>query len=350
MRPYGTGSLFKRGNRWYLRFYRQDGTRTDRAIRDPITNEWPRTKSHAARIANEICGILSGEIRRPVKHVDSLRELDALYCEAFLHRLSPRNQRYRNTVASTLYAHFPAISDITHESLGKFVLERLNTPTPRGPRTPATVNRELAVLRRLLNWAEQTGRIERSPMHGFRLLREANYRERILDAEEIARLLDALDDPRFIPIRLVVLISLFCGLRFGEVAGLRWSDIRSGHREFDLLKTKSGRRRKVPIPDHLWDELKTWPRTSSEYVFPGPCGAPLGSIKKSFRSLLKIAGIEHFRFHDLRHTAASWMLRSGADLNTVREILGHASIATTQRYLTSSEDLKRKAVEWDFKS
>jgi len=82
------------------------------------------------------------------------------------------------------------------------------------------------------------------------------------------------------------------------------------------------------------------------YVFINPnIGKPYVDIKRAFRSACNGAGIEDFHFHDLRHTFASRLVRNGVDLNTVKELMGHASITTTQRYLHSQAKEKRQAVE-----
>ena len=77
----------------------------------------------------------------------------------------------------------------------------------------------------------------------------------------------------------------------------------------------------------------------NEYVFPSPkTGFRLVHVDKSFKTALRMAGIDDFRFHDLRHTAASWMIQCGADLYAVQKILGHTHIRTTQRYAHQSPE------------
>jgi len=250
---------------------------------------------------------------------------------------------------------FKTVSDITHEGLGKHVQKRLATPTWRGvKRSPANVNRELAALKRLLNWGVQTGRLPKNPMTGFPLLKEPHSRERILSQEEIARLLEVLKQPAFAHIRLIVLIAITTGMRRGEIFSLKWAGPQTAKTDnmvnldegvFDLQRTKAGRR-KVPIPSILKAELAALPRVSN-YVFPSPVDTtkPISDIKKSFRALMREARIEGCRFHDLRHVAASGWVEGGVDIKTVQELLGHTSIITTQRYLTSLAESKQKAVD-----
>jgi len=322
-------------------------------LKDTVTGERPRTKAHAARIA----GIVALEITRGDRinlngristNKVPLQSLDNVYRQAFEEQWNEKRRRWRATVMERFFEWFPTVSGVSHEALGRYVNARLSGTSERTgkPRNSATVNRELGELRRVLNWAAQIGRIDKNPMFGFRFLRESLHRERILTVEERGRLLQALTDERFAFIRPIVLIALFCGLRLGEITNLKWSDVDLKAREFDLLRTKSGRRRKVPIPRLLIKELEAIPKVS-EYVFPSPRDAskPIKEIKRSFHTLMREAGVETFRFHDLRHCAASMMLFNGADLRTVQEILGHADISTTSRYLSSLAELKRSAVE-----
>ena len=135
-------------------------------------------------------------------------------------------------------------------------------------------------------------------------------------------------------------------MRRGEILSLKWDDIDFEHRIIHLLNTKSRKKREVPMNQGVFRALNAVTRHSkSEYVFCKKDGSVIGDIKKSFSTALKKSGIKDFRFHDLRHTAASQLVMAGIDLNTVRELLGHSSLAMTMRYAHLSPDHKKQAVD-----
>lgn len=350
MREKGTGRVFRRGASWYLRV-RIQGRDLVRRIVDPETGERAETLAHARRLASRMLGDLRPESRtRQALHQVRLEDLNREYERAYPGSLRPRNWRMRERVMRGFCERFVWVADISHATLGEWVSWRLTLPHAQrsGAVTPATINRELAFLRRVLRWAEQVGRIERDPARGFRALREAHHRERVLSDEEVGRLLRALEEERFAPIRLIVMIGLFCGMRQGEIFGLRWEAVDESLRVFDLLNTKTPRmaprRRRVPIPAVVWEELQQRPR-ESEWIFPSPkTGGRLDNIRKSWASLLQAAGIEGFHFHDLRHTAATW-LGQACDLKTLMEILGHTSPRTAVRYINPALEQQRAALD-----
>jgi site-specific recombinase XerD len=90
--------------------------------------------------------------------------------------------------------------------------------------------------------------------------------------------------------------------------------------------------------------LERW-SSNSEWVFPGPNESPLTTVKRSWGSIKESAKLPALRFHDLRHTFATRILQRGADIKTVSELLGHADIATTTKYLHATDESKKKAVE-----
>ncbi len=130
-----------------------------------------------------------------------------------------------------------------------------------------------------------------------------------------------------IHLRWVVECAIHTGMRKGEILTLKWSQIQDG--QIYLQKTKTNEPRQIPINDDLaalFKEIREHQQFRSEYVFP------LKHVKKGFKAALKRAGIEDFRFHDLRHTFASHLLMRGGALKDVQEILGHKTMTMTLRY------------------
>ena len=133
-------------------------------------------------------------------------------------------------------------------------------------------------------------------------------------------------------------------MRKGEILSLKWDQVQNGF--IYLLKTKNKEPRQIPINDDLAAILKKIRKENelkSEYVFLYN-GKPVGNIKKGFKSALTKAGIEDFRFHDLRHTFASQILMRGCSMKDVQELLGHKDIKMTMRYAHLTQEHKRNAV------
>lgn len=244
---------------------------------------------------------------------------------------------------------------------------------------PATVNRYVACLKHMFTKADEWELIDDDMLKRVRrvkLLKENNRRLRYLSKVECAALLDACDQH----LKPIVITALNTGMRRGEILGLEWNrhvDLRHG---FILLdQTKNGERREIPINQTLRSALQGLVRhIKSPYVFTDMEGRGFKEVKKSFRTACKRAVIERcpkcsyegrktdletpgncplcgtqmvrrciedFRFHDLRHTAASHMIMSGVDIVTVKEILGHKTMTMTLRYAHLAPSHKKKAVE-----
>ena len=134
-----------------------------------------------------------------------------------------------------------------------------------------------------------------------------------------------------------VLVAMKTAMRRGEQFALTWGDINFDTRQISLAAniTKSGEDRYIPMSDEVHKVLAKWKPMDAkpdDLVFATPAGAPIMSSKTAWASLMKAASITDFRWHDLRHHAASKMVMSGASLYVVCKILGHADVSTTQRY------------------
>jgi integrase len=140
----------------------------------------------------------------------------------------------------------------------------------------------------------------------------------------------------FYCLRLIVLIAVTTGMRVAEIFGLGWGDVIYSEGLLAVrAKLKGGKMRYVPMLPELAGELRQFPAVLGEdRIFPPEPGATSGRqrVEGSFEDLLERAGIKDFRFHDLRHTFASWFMMNGGDLYELAKILGHSNIKMTERY------------------
>lgn len=207
--------------------------------------------------------------------------------------------------------------------------------------SPATANRELALLKTMLSKAVEWGKLKSNPAAKVKKFKEAPGRERILTVAEIRSLADAASSH----LKPALIVALNTGMRRGEVLGLKWESVNFARGSILISDSKSGRSRKVPMNGLVAETLKQLERRS-EFIFFNPATkGPVKDVKKSFHSACRKAGIKGLRFHDLRHTAASMMIEAGADLVTVSKILGHSTIQMTMRYCHPTAETMSQAVD-----
>jgi integrase len=217
--------------------------------------------------------------------------------------------------------------------------------------SPGTAVRHFNVMHHMMEkastiWSKETG-IDRNPSDLVEVRRPDDQRDRYLSADELRNLKQALDgkiyrkgtttlNRTFHRVKLLVLIALTTGMRVAEIFGLRWPDVLYGEGLIAVrAKLKGGKMRYVPMAPELASELRQFPAVSEEdRIFPPKAGATSGRqrVEGSFEDLLERAGIKEFRFHDLRHTFASWYMMNGGDLYELAKILGHSNIKMTERY------------------
>lgn len=175
-------------------------------------------------------------------------------------------------------------------------------------------------------------------------------RARALEHEELAAFGQALAeleaDGKVTPWAANLLrLSLICGLRPGEVRSLTWARVNIPRRKMIVIG-KTGER-EIDLTDAAIQVLTSTPRLQgNEYVFVGRrVGEPLATVQKALKAAQERAGIEHFRPYDLRHSAATGALASGADVRAVQALLGHADLKTTAGYLHASDKRRKQAAE-----
>jgi len=217
-------------------------------------------------------------------------------------------------------------------------------------RAPATVNRMKAALSALFKFAVAEGYIADNPARKVPNRKENNERIRYLGDEHHApdereRLLAACKQSEWPKLHLLVVLAITTGARRGELLGLKWTDIDFQRRTATLHDTKNGDSRVLPLPTPAISELMKFRKTSG-LIFPG-LRKPQRPFDphKVWNKALEEAGISDFRFHDLRHSAASYLVMAGATLHECAEVLGHRSIQTTKRYAHLSTEHKAKLTE-----
>jgi integrase len=208
---------------------------------------------------------------------------------------------------------------------------------------PATVNRELAVLKHELNLAEKWGlRQGPNPVRMVKFLREDNLQLATLSEKEERLLLKHC--PSYL--QDMVLFALNTGLRCGDLFDLRWEEVDLEGRRMARLMQKSKQMLKVPLNEVACEILKAWAtQRKCPYVFYNQLtGDRFRDLKGSLKKAVKDAGLEGITWHIFRHTFASRLVCSGVDIVTVKELCGHSHISTTMRYAHSNEETKRRAV------
>ena len=235
--------------------------------------------------------------------------------------------------------------EITPALLAEAKEELLNGVTSRKTyRTNSTVNRYFSTLSRAFTLAFQEWHwISENPFKRVSKLRENGGRNRFLSREELHNLLKCCKKSKNSNLYGMVFIAASMGFRFSELASLQWKHIDLKNGFITLETSKNGDSRAVPLPDQIAAYLKNLecPKLPEEFLFPSKDPSkrhPPSMIRKAFQKALKMAGIENFRYHDLRHTCASHLAMNGATQGELMEILGHHSPTMTRRYAHFSKE------------
>jgi integrase len=223
--------------------------------------------------------------------------------------------------------------------------------------TYTSINRELALLRSMFNVLIKAGKARKNPVSLVTLFEE-NQRERILTYDEEDRIVAEIEksDKRYDHLKDMLAIALNTGMREGEILNMKksWIDLKENLIVVPRMAQKRKRRdKRVPINSVIRPIIKTLLRKNkgSKYVFVNPkSGTRYTTIQNSWNGILNKAGlhgkpgVDKLRFHDLRHTAATNLARSGKDMKFIAQYLGHSDVRTSARYVHySDDDLKQGA-------
>ena len=223
------------------------------------------------------------------------------------------------------------LSQITPSLLSECKTKLLNTSGVNRvkKRSASTVNRYLAYLSIVYKQAVNEYQwCNENPLRKVTKLKEPSGRVRFLnDVERKALLTECKKDPLLYEF---VMMALTTGARAGELLQLEWHDIDFIRGTAILLNTKNGERRSIPVCGEVGELLKK--RRGIGLVFPSKSGNAVFEYSKPFTKAVQAAGIASFRFHDCRHTAASYLAQNGWNELAIADVLGHKTLAMVKRY------------------
>ncbi|MBI2060177.1 MAG: site-specific integrase [Nitrospirae bacterium] len=340
-------SVYKRGETYWVQVWYGSGENL-RRYRSPAGTSFKEAcKAEAAIKAKIAAGDFA--FLTPRSAGVSFSEFADRYLETWSrpHKAAKSHERDKGILDDNHFRGFfgkKLLSDITRKDIEAYITRRLDDSSRKGGSVKRdTVNRELAVLKHMFTKAVEWGELEQNTAHKIKPLKGAPGRLQYLKLEEARKLLaecSASPSPHLFPI---VLTALHTGGRRGEVLSMRWEQVDFDNRAIKIVATKNNTVRIVPMTDEARECLSKKPHhIKSDLVFFNPEGKELDNFKLSWASALKRAGLEGFRFHDLRHTYASWLAINGVDILTIKELLGHKDIKMTLRYAHLSPwNLKR---------
>jgi integrase len=212
---------------------------------------------------------------------------------------------------------------------------------------PATLNRELSLMKHSFNLAlKEWDWVKENPCCRVKMERENNERERVLGYDEEERLLEVC--PSWL--REIVIFALDTGAREGEILGLDDKMVDLFRKIVTILQSKTGQYKTIPLTTRVLEILKANLKVRHLHcnlIFSSENGTRItaSNLGRAFRKALKSAGIEDFRFHDLRHTFASRCAQGGVDLYLIQKYLGHKDPRMVQRYSHHSIGSLRGGIE-----
>lgn len=295
--------------------------------------------------------LLSGEHAKQETHLRTFKEFGQEFMQDYVSATNKASELVAKE--SILRLHLtPAfgshlLKEIDEAAINRFVKAQLEKQL-----SPKTINNQLILLRTILGCALENEQIAKLPR--IRKLKVLAQRVEFLTDEEKFRLIEtATEESEW---RAAVLVALNCGLRLGELIGLKWEDIDLIGKNLWVQRSdwqghvdipKSGKSRTIPLNQEVIEGLRRIRSLKGEWVFSRPDGTRRN--KDEFASALerirKRAGLRGFGWHMLRHTFASHLACKNIPMHVIKDLLGHSSLTMTMRYAHLGEDDSRRAVE-----
>ena len=361
---------------YYCSYRNRDGKRNRVSLGRHPTVTPAQARDHARQV---LASVVHGEDPAQAKKIIKTHTLKTFIDEDYCPWVTTHRKDGKATVAR-INACFSTFHLTKLAEISPLAVERWRTKRVAAGKMPASINRDLAALKSALSKAVEWGVIVAHPLDKVKPSKlDQNAVVRFLSDEDEGELRMALDTreerarsdrdnanqwrrarryPELPDLRKIyfadhlkpmVIVSINTGLRQGELFQLTWANVDLSRAILTVSgdNAKSGKTRHLPINDEALEVLKFWRSQQPEntmLVFPSINGKPFDNVNRAWHAVLEDANINNFRWHDMRHHFASRLVMAGVDLNTVRELLGHADIKMTLRYAHLAPEHKAAAV------
>ena len=316
--------VFRRKGSYYISFIDFHGRRRQRKVKGAYTLNQARD-ARTAELLNVEKARQFGQLP-PTD--DTLSEIFPQFLAYQKRQVTPESyNRIDGIIENHLEPAFGKIKlrDIRRGDVQRYVTRRMADVAP------GSVTKELNTLKHLLNFCVEQELIPANPLYRMKGPRLPAGRVRYLQPAELRLVFEAC--PEWL--RPIAGLLAFTGMRRSEVLRVRWLDLDRPGKRIVLPQTKNGDVRIVPLNAlacMVLDSVSRNGALATDRVFPITDDMTPNSVSLAFLRACRKAGIADFRLHDLRHTAASWLRMSGADLQDVADLLGHRDLRMTMRY------------------
>lgn len=329
--------LRRRGKYWHVDFFDKRG--------DRVRKSTGKTTRHQAEVVFADMVVRNGNGKTTDTFYAEQKTFDEMMSRYFEKVEGEKGSTYERKISAykNLRKFYTGqkLYEVTTDSVEDYVRLRRTQKA-----ADSTILNEI----RLLGHAFNTVRwVKENPVKHAKHRLKARSVERWLTDKEEETLISACEDKLSNQLQDIVLLDLNTGLSQEEIVNLQWKQIDFSRRTLIVKRSKTERTRTIPLNGKAMEILtrRNKVRTLSGYIFFNGAGNKVdtGKLKKAFGKAVKESGIEHCRFHDLRHTFATRLVQTGVELYIVSKLLGHKSITTTQRYAHHYPESLRKGVE-----
>lgn len=334
------------GRSYYLRYQDAHGAQKQHRIAAYGDITFDKARKEAQRLRSQV--VLGGdpsatkEQKKAIPLYSTLAEQHLAHAKTY--------QRSYDTTAMYVNRHIlpkwgkHRLTDITQQGVAQWLADKAGEGL-----APATIEKIRVILGRSFELAKQWGMAgsDKNPTRGIPRKPINNARERFLNPAEAKRLQLAVAASRNTQLKFIVGLLLLTGARVSELLNAEWKHINLERRAWLIPTSKTGKSRHVPLSQPAIDLIKSVPTfTDCPYLLPNPeTKLPFVTIKHSWQTARDEALLPDLRIHDLRHSAASFMINAGVDLFAVGRVLGHADHKSTMRYSHLANDTLLAAVE-----